>query len=283
MVMGLLAGAVGILLLVTACTTDPAAQAGPRLVREVTLAPTVLFPTPFVSPTRAVLPVITAAPVSPVAVSTIEGRFPQYVLVTATLPPSKTPTLTPTITRTSSPTPAASPTLFPSPIPTIGAVVLPVYPAGSQPCHENWFFSTVITASCPLGPAQISLAAYQQFQQGFMLWVERQDSIYIFFESGGWPRWQVFRDTFQEGMPEEDPALNASAPPSTWQPRRGFGIIWRENSSVRDRIGWAVMEREVPFTTQVQIGLDGSVFLAESSGGIIGLQPGGQSWNRYNN
>ena len=114
-----------------------------------------------------------------------------------------------------------------------------------------------------------------------MIWVQQQRSIYTFYDSARAPRWEVFQDSYTDDQPETDPSLNAQAPPYTWQPRRGFGLIWRSKPGVRDRIGWAVREWEEPYAIQVQIAMDGAIFLADPHGGIIGLQPGGRDWDRY--
>ena len=115
-----------------------------------------------------------------------------------------------------------------------------------------------------------------------MIWVGQQDAIYAIYHSPGTPRWEVFRDDFVEGISAEyDPALDAAAPASTWQPRRGFGLVWRNNPQAQARLGWAIVDHEEPYTIQVQIATDGSIFLVEPRGGIIGLQPGGHDWGRY--
>jgi hypothetical protein len=115
-----------------------------------------------------------------------------------------------------------------------------------------------------------------------MIWVGQQDAIYAIYHSPGTPRWEVFRDDFVEGISAEyDPALDAAASASTWQPRRGFGLVWRNNPQAQSRLGWAIADHEEPYTIQVQIATDGSIFLVEPRGGIIGLQPGGHDWGRY--
>ncbi|MBZ0299197.1 MAG: hypothetical protein K8J31_05635 [Anaerolineae bacterium] len=272
-----------VILLLFACTSDPNLSGGPRLVQEVTVEPTLALPTREPSSTPVVIAVATSELTSPVPVATIEGRFPGYVLVTPTLPPSKTPTptqtITPTFTQTRLPTVTVLPPLFP----TLSAITSASNPAvnANQPCAANWFFSQPIAAVCPLAAAMTSSASYQQFQHGFMIWVGQQDAIYVVYDSQGLPRWQVFKDNYEDSTPEYDPSLVVSQPNYTWQPRRGFGSIWRDNPSLQERIGWAVREWEEPYNVRLQIGLDGSVFLADPSGGIIALRPGGQDWERY--
>lgn len=269
-------------ILLAACTSDPGNSTGPRLVQEVTVEPTIALPTRPSSPTPVVIPVVTSEAVSPLEVETIEGQFPDYVLLTPTLPPSKTPTPTATITATFTQTRPPTATILPPLFPTqLGVTLVASNPAVNQPCAMGWFFSQPITSVCPLAAPIVSSASYQQFQQGFMIWVGQQDAIYVVYDSVNVPRWQVFKDNFVDGTPEYDPALAAFQPPYTWQPRRGFGEVWRNTPSVRERIGWAVREWEEPYQIQLQIGLDGTVFLVEPRGGIIVLKPGGQDWERH--
>jgi hypothetical protein len=114
-----------------------------------------------------------------------------------------------------------------------------------------------------------------------MIWVQQQDAIYVLYDSANFPRWEVYRDVFEEGMPESDPSLDSLAPVYTWQPRRGFGMIWRDNPQVRHRLGWSVRDGEEPFNTQVQIGLDGTIYIQESRGGVISMMPSGADWERW--
>jgi hypothetical protein len=246
---------------------------GPRLVQEVTLQPTAIMPTRQLSPTPSpiAIPVATSGP----NLITIVASQPDFVLVTSTLPPTKTatltPSVTPTFTRTLPPTSAALAAFQ-------AATTGPIFGA-PRLCDTAWFFSQTALPVCPLNEALTSQGAYQQFQQGLMIWVERQDAIYVVFNSGDLPRWQVFRDNYESGDPENDP--NLTPPPAVWQPRRGFGEVWRDQSGVRQRLGWALDATEQPFTTRVQIADDGTIFLADVGGGIIGLSPGGRGWDRY--
>ncbi len=272
---------VWVMLIMVACTSDPNVTAGrPRLVQAVTLPPTDVVSRTIATPTPIVIPLATAADLATLEVITVAPDDPNFVLVTATLPPSRTPTLTPTITPTVTRTPLPSPTLA---IRYVQQTVAPgIGNTGPQACPLPWFFGLVLPTHCPLGPALTSPAAYQSFQQGFMIWVGQQDAIYAIYQSPGPMRWEVFRDDYVEGLTVDfDPALDASAPDSTWQPRRGFGLIWRNNPLLQSRLGWATVEREEPYTIQVQIATDGSIFFVEPRGGIIGLQPGGREWIRY--
>lgn len=115
-------------------------------------------------------------------------------------------------------------------------------------CPDTWFFTPAPT-SCPAGPAVVSAAAEEHFERGTMIWVQEQDLIYVLFADGQSLQWSVFADQWDEGEPESDPTL--TPPPGRFQPIRGFGLIWRQQASVRDRLGWAI-DTELGFTTAVQ-------------------------------
>jgi hypothetical protein len=82
-----------------------------------------------------------------------------------------------------------------------------------------------------------------------MIWVQEQDSIYVLFDDGQSPKWSIFPDEWDEGEPEDDPSI--IPPGGFYQPVRGFGLIWREEMGLRDRLGWAV-DLESGYTTYVQ-------------------------------
>ena len=271
-----------LLVILTACDANQSDSSVPRLVQEVTLPPVTASPTRILSPTPE--PQTTSEIVSPLDVFTLEA---EYILVTPTLPPSKTPTRTPTIspTPTQTPTPSVTVTatatspLFPTAIiqPVTAIVINPL----PQVCDSQWFFIEPRPASCPLSPPTASQGVYQQFQNGFMIWVAPQDAIYVLYNDLTQPRWHVLKDYFEEGMVEDDPAYAVSPIPSTWQPRRGFGMLWRANTAVRGRIGWAVEQWEKPFSVIVQTAADGTIFLSDPVGGVFSLVPGNTNWQYF--
>ncbi|MBA3871561.1 MAG: hypothetical protein H0X30_20640 [Anaerolineae bacterium] len=281
-----------LIMLLVACSPERSAlNNGPLLVQEVTLAPTTPAPTRALSatPPPIAIAISTSVLTTPITTPTTKSNF---VLITPTLPPSKTPTQTPTITPSWTPTFTALPPtatnsvtyITVAPNLTSGGVVpiptaLSVNPQ-AQACTTGWFFSMFQPASCAMNPPLVSAGAFLQFQNGAMLWVAKQDAIYVFFDSASPPRWQVFNDAFTDGMPDTDPAFD-HAPPYTWQPRRGFGLLWRNQSALRDHLGWAVTESEIPFTPQVQLGSDGMIFIGDMRGGVYSLSPDSSDWKRY--
>jgi hypothetical protein len=145
-------------------------------------------------------------------------------------------------------------------------------------CPEGWFFDPA-PDSCPGAPPQFSTEAEQTFERGRMIWVEAQDRIYVIFEDGIAPEWAQYPDDFNDG----DPALDESlvAPPGLQQPVRGFGLVWRSNPRVQDRLGWAVTP-EVAFEGMFQAdSIEPSVatlYLRARDGGIMALNALTDGW-----
>jgi hypothetical protein len=165
------------------------------------------------------------------------------------------------------------------------SMVQPVTAVVVQPdtrvCDSVWFFSQPAPASCPQFAPVVDQGVYQEFENGYMVWVGSQDAIYVMFNDAVNPHWQVFRDHFEEGMVSESPDFREAPRPETWQPRRGFGLLWRENRSLRERIGWATMEHEEPYSLQTQVAQDGTLFIEEPGEGVFALMPNGSGWQRY--
>ncbi len=294
------------MLLMAACSGNPSTQENdnrPILLQEVALDPTVPVPTRILSPTPPLTLVAGAAAndgqnngqndeqngttnevLSPLQISTVDADF---ILVTPTLPPSKTPTTTPTITTTPtvSPTPTitvtATATAPAFPTSVIIPVTAPVAAPLPQVCDSTWFFIQPRPASCPLTPPTASQGVYQPFENGYMIWVGSLTAIYVFYDDMTFPRWEVYRDGFIEGMAEDEPSFGEPPRDGLWRPRRGFGLLWRNDSAVRDRIGWAEIQWEIPYSTQVQTSGDGTLFISEPGGGVFSLLPGGGSWAYY--
>jgi hypothetical protein len=83
--------------------------------------------------------------------------------------------------------------------------------------------------------------AHQDFQNGYMFWISTRKVIWVLIATPGNPNtgeWRIYPDTYAEGEPEFDPNL---IPPSEnlFQPRRGFGKLWRTTPDLREALGWA--------------------------------------------
>ncbi len=114
-------------------------------------------------------------------------------------------------------------------------------------CPYTYFFGVPDPPQgCPRGPAARVAAAFQPFQNGYMIW--RGDTGQIFALSRGGSV-SYYRDTWVEGetIPFDEPPPS----PGLIQPQRGFGKVWAENQSLREMLGWAVAP-EQGYTMQVQ-------------------------------
>jgi hypothetical protein len=271
------------IIFISACSEGGSSNGGdgPLLLRDVTLPPNtpgqtqnapLIVATPFG---------ITQESVSPLNVVTVPADF---VLVTPTLPPSKTPSETPTVT--SEPPPSQTPTVTVTStktqpiLPT--SVIIPVTSVAVRPidevCDSTWFFLQPLPDSCPRNVPLADQGVYQQFENGYMMWVRRTDAIYVLYNDSTEPRWEVFRDYFVEGMPQD---FDETPPENRWEPVRGFGLLWRNNTAVRTRIGWATQQQETPYSVKLQMGNDNAIFLDDPLGNIFGLTPDRNSWSLY--
>lgn len=87
--------------------------------------------------------------------------------------------------------------------------------------------------------SQIQVAE-EHFEHGVMFWLQPVDQHWVLVEDEDDPKkgvWTVYEDTFIEGQPEFDPSIEP--PEDMLQPERGFGKLWRENTEIREALGWA--------------------------------------------
>lgn len=90
--------------------------------------------------------------------------------------------------------------------------------------------------------------AEQTFENGRMFWLQPTQQIWVLInDDAGSGRWLIFNDTWVDGEASSDPAL--TPPTSLYQPIRGFGKLWRENTEVREALGWAVLPETGYITT----------------------------------
>ncbi len=115
--------------------------------------------------------------------------------------------------------------VLPTPTPT---------PAPGTPTPLPALFPTNVVAEVAI--------AEETFEHGRMIWFRHNRQIWVLVEDedpatpGG--DWYCYNDTFQEGEPEIDPEL--VPPEGMFQPRRGFGKLWRTHPDLRERLGWAL-------------------------------------------
>jgi hypothetical protein len=145
-------------------------------------------------------------------------------------------------------------------------------------CPDAWFFSPTPDI-CPAGPAVFTGGAQQQFEHGVMLWVQAEDRIYVLFDDGQHPRWSAYADEWDEGEPAVDPGIEP--PPGLQQPVRGFGLLWRREPTVRQRLGWAT-DQEHGYETAVQRSSHyryPNLYIRALDGGVWQLGPNGSAWD----
>ncbi len=278
---------VGVLgLLIMGCAPEgPTVPSGPVLVQQNTLQSTLPVPTRILTDTPSPSAPPNLEVLSPLEVVTVQADF---IFVTPTMPPSKTPTTTPTVTPTVTVTPTPTLTvtatatreLFPTSV--IVPIQAPVAAPVDRICDSQWFFLEPRPASCPQSPPTASQGVYQEFENGYMIWFGALRAIYVMYNDLAFPRWQVYRDNFDENtMPWDDPQYANAPRANTWQPRRGFGLLWRGDAAVRNRIGWATQQLEVPYSMTAQQSADSSLFLSDPSNRVFGLFANGTEWQRY--
>jgi hypothetical protein len=149
-------------------------------------------------------------------------------------------------------------------------------------CTTPWFFSPV-PGVCPAAPI-VSAAAEQHFEHGTMVWIKEPWSPWVNGE--GWiivlyddvNDWSIHGDQWKEGQPDHDTEL--SPPPGLYLPIRGFGLLWRQNPEMRNRLGWAA-DQEAGFQTTIQHTTRfkyNSIYLSALDGNVWHLGPEFSSW-----
>jgi heat shock protein HslJ len=145
-------------------------------------------------------------------------------------------------------------------------------------CPVPWFFEPAPT-TCGSNPVH-SQAAEEHFQRGTMVWVGQRDAIFVLYDDGAHPKWDMFVDEYDEGDPAHDPAI--TPPEGLRQPIRGFGLVWRDHPEVRERLGWAI-DREKGFDTIVQtttLYKYNSTYIRALDGDVWHLGPERASWDK---
>ena len=140
------------------------------------------------------------------------------------------------------------------------------------PCSHIYFFDSN-PGVCPKVEATYTNAVEQHFQGGRMVWLQDLDWIYVLYDEvvpnggqGGDLQWERYDDNWEEDIAEVD--LSSTPPAGFYSPVGGFGLVWRENQTVQERLGWALAP---------EISFDGAWQLQpsdtdEPSGGAIFIQ-----------
>jgi len=98
-------------------------------------------------------------------------------------------------------------------------------------------------AQNPAAPVETWTQTYiaqQDFEHGFMFWDSPTKTIWVLTktkDSDNTGVWQVYQDTFVDGDQEIDQSLTPPQP-NLYQPRRGFGKVWRQPTNLFAKLGW---------------------------------------------
>jgi len=159
----------------------------------------------------------------------------------------------------------------PPPPPPSGCAITPVLGFGRI---WNSYSAVRTKLGCPTANEKSVWAAEQAFQGGYMYWREDLQDIYVLYNNG---TWQSYDDTWTSAEPEWD--TNIVPPAGYYQPKRGFGKVWRNNVGVRNGLAWATTE-ERGFNASLQQ-FEGGVMLWSNLRGVFVLYNDGR-WERYN-
>lgn len=145
-------------------------------------------------------------------------------------------------------------------LPVLQPLAVSASPAPDSPadtvqldCQYDWFFGVQARPvdACPSTPPISTDLARLEFERGEMIWVQAEQTIYVLFRDFQAPYWASYPDAFFEGMPEREAGL--VGPLGLWQqPRRGFGLLWRQDATVSERLGWALYEWEASYEGWLQ-------------------------------
>jgi len=126
---------------------------------------------------------------------------------------------------------------------------------------------------CPTDVEKGLRSSEQIFQNGYMFWREDLRRIYVLYNNH---TWQLFTDTWEAGDPEYDP--NIVPPAGYYQPKLGFGKVWREQPGVRDGLGWATRQ-ERSFWASIEPFEKGLMIWSDVEGVFILYDDG--TWEDY--
>ncbi len=181
-------------------------------------------------------------------------------------------------------------------------------------CPLEWFFSPPPDKGCPNAEISSTRAVVQEFEGGRMFWLEGFNQIMVLFDDVNFeapqpteedetgddeeveteepeadqageedeeeetqPRWLLFVDSFQN----ENANPELEAPEGYLPPWYGFSLIWREEDTVRERLGWAT-SGEISYDTYYQREMiDGEklhLFFTDDLDAVTELDPITRDW-----
>lgn len=177
---------------------------------------------------------------------------PRVIQVTITNTAEAQPSATSAATVVSTVAPATAANAVPGGVTASVVATLGALPsAGTAAATTAPTTPVVAVASSTFGPTATSNAfptetrqqiyiAQEDFEHGYMFWIQATKDIWVLMppkDASSAGEWRIYKDTFVDGEPEIDPTL---VPPgaSLYQPRRGFGKLWRNNPDIKAALGW---------------------------------------------
>ncbi|MFO7697964.1 MAG: hypothetical protein R6X16_12520, partial [Anaerolineae bacterium] len=200
---------------------------------------------------------------------------PQPAAAPTTEPAQETPTSAAPDVPAETPTPQITVTAQPTLAPRTATPTATVLPACEIPVQADLLSAWTSSAGlfgCPSFPAMRENWGWQPFEGGAAFWRRDTRQIIIALSSG---TMLPFEDRWLEGMPDQP--CQATPPEGLWQPIRGFGLVWCQESGVREGLGWAV-QPESAFLSTYQLFGTGVMFKGPDQG-VIWLDNQG-TWRR---
>ena len=157
---------------------------------------------------------------------------------------------------------------------------------------SKWFFDRA-PARCPEKPATTGRGAAQNFERGFMIWLSKPDTFYVFYADGKTFEMASAPYQFKSGASPNN-RVGETPPRGMVEPVSGFGQIWRGEMSgiekVRQRLGWATAP-EFAFDAAYQCAVTGyarlwDCYLKDPRGKVLWLHPDSSAgahlvWDEY--
>jgi hypothetical protein len=163
---------------------------------------------------------------------------PNVIIITVTPSGGTEVSTNPTVETTSEGGAITNASTPSTPVPSVSSVAATETPEAQTGAT---FVPTPTLSAFPTEVRAPLFIAQQNFEHGYMFWLEPRKVVWVLVETTPGNKnsgiWYVYQDTFADGEPEVDP--NLTAPDGMYQPRRGFGKLWRNTPGLRDTLGWA--------------------------------------------
>jgi len=122
-----------------------------------------------------------------------------------------------------------------------------------RPCPYPFFVDNSSSDVCPSQPI-ITQAAYQPFENGFMIWLAHSGDVWVFPNSSNLPPWLHLGEANYAGFPD---APTQQPPANRVQPVNAFGRVWHNlkdfnGTSLSKTLGWATAG-ETGYTATYQL------------------------------